>query len=65
MRLVEVTRSVADGRGIFPFRFTPDPPDVPYPSVIIQVSPLDWTRLTANELDVPDGFDRLESLQER
>jgi hypothetical protein len=65
IRLIEVSDSIEDGRGVLPFRFTPDPPDVPFPSVIIQLSPEDYRKLRANEIDVPDGFEAVELVAER
>ncbi len=62
IRLIEVTTSVEDGRGPFPFRFTPDPPDIPFPSVVIQVGPGDYARLRQQQLDVPDGFESVEPI---
>lgn len=56
VRLIEVTNSVTDRGEILPFRFTPDPPDVPYPSVIILLGPGDWKRLKERELDLPESF---------
>jgi hypothetical protein len=65
IRLIEVSESIEDGRGVLPFRFTPDLPDVPFPSVIIQLSPEDYRKLRANEIDVPDGFELVELIAER
>lgn len=56
VRLIEVTNSVTDRGEILPFRFSPDPPDVPYPSVVILLGPGDWRRLKAKELDLPESF---------
>ncbi len=54
VRLIEVTGSISDRGEILPFRFTPDPPDVPYQSVIILLSPADWER--RRELEWPAGY---------
>jgi len=56
VRLIEVTTSVTDRGEVLPFRFTSDPPDVLYPSVIVLLSPGDWERLKAHQLDLPDSF---------
>lgn len=64
VRLVEVSTSVEDRGEVFPFRFTADPPDVPYESVVILLGPGDWERVRAKELDVPDGFENLELIAE-
>jgi len=56
VRLIEVTTSVTDRGEVLPFRFTPDPPDVPYPSVVILLGPGDWKRIEARELALPETF---------
>lgn len=56
VRLVEVSTSVADRGEVLPFRFTPDPPDVPYPSVVILLGPGDWTRVERHEMALPPSF---------
>ena len=60
VRLVEVTSSISDKGEVLPFRFTQDPPDVPYQSVVILLSPGDWKR--RGELEWPDGFETLEKV---
>lgn len=42
---------------VLPFRFTRDPPDVPFGSVVILLSPGDWDRFSKKELVVPVGFE--------
>lgn len=64
VRLVEVSTSVEDRGEVLPFRFTADPPDVPYQSVVILLSPGDWERVRSKQLDVPAGFEKLELLAE-
>lgn len=54
------TSSISDKGEVLPFRFTADPPDVPYQSVVVMLSPGDWNR--RNELAWPDGFERLEKV---
>jgi len=56
VRLVEVSTSVADRGEVLPFRFTSDPPDVPYPSIVILLGPGDWTRVENDELELPASF---------
>jgi hypothetical protein len=60
VRLVEITSSIADKGEVLPFRFTPDPSDVPYQSVIVLLSLGDWRR--RKELEWPNGFEKLEPL---
>lgn len=66
VRLVEVSTSVEDRDEVFPFRFSPDHPDVPYESVVILLGPGDWERVKAKKLALPEGFnvDNLELLRE-
>jgi hypothetical protein len=54
VRLVEVTSSVTDKGEVLPFRFTADPPEVPYQSVVVLLSPGDWQRRA--HLEWPEGF---------
>jgi hypothetical protein len=56
VRLIEVTSSVTDRGEVLPFRFSPDPPEVPYSSVVILLGPGDWKRIKAHELDLPETF---------
>jgi hypothetical protein len=56
VRLVEVSTSIPDSGEILPFRFSPDPPDVLYPSVVIMLGPGDWKRVRARDLALPEGF---------
>ena len=54
--LVEVTTSAPDSGDVLPFRFTPDPPDVPFASTVILLSPQDWERVNRKELELPGSF---------
>ncbi len=63
VRLVEISSSVPEKGEVLPFRFTADPPDVPYESVVVLLSPADWERRT--DLEWPDGFEDLERVFER
>ncbi len=56
VRLVEVSESVGDTGEVLPFRFSPDPPDVPFASVVILLGPGDWQRVQKGELDLPADF---------
>jgi hypothetical protein len=55
VRLIEVTKSVPADGSVMPFRFTPDPPDVPSPSLVILIHPSDWAR--RKELEWPADLD--------
>jgi hypothetical protein len=56
VRLIEVTSAITDRNEVLPFRFTADGPDVPYPSVVILLSPGDWQRVEASQLPLPPSF---------
>lgn len=64
VRLVEVTTSVEDTGEVLPFRFAPDPPDVPFESVVILLGRDDWERVKRRDLDVPPEFIDLELVAE-
>lgn len=51
VRLIEITEAVPATGEILPFRFTPDPPDIPVKSLIVLLHPKDWER--SSELDWP------------
>jgi hypothetical protein len=51
VRLIEITESVPATGEILPFRFTPDPPDIPFKSLVVLLHPNDWDRRA--ELDWP------------
>jgi hypothetical protein len=54
VRLVEVSGSVGDTGSVMPFRFGARPDlDVPYPSVIILMSPDEKQKLDRGELSLP------------
>lgn len=55
VRLIEITESVPATGEVLPFRFTPDPPGVPYSSLVILLHPDDWKR--RDKLDWPPGLD--------
>jgi hypothetical protein len=63
VRLVEVSGSVGDRGEVLPFRFTPDPPEVPYPSVVILLGPGDWDRVRNGELRLPETFGKVDDLE--
>jgi hypothetical protein len=52
--LIEVTESVGSGCGVAPFRYAPDPPDVPYPSVLVLLTPDEWEY--PGQLTWPDAW---------
>jgi len=57
IRLVEVSTSVGFTGSIMPFRFAARPDlDVPYPSVVILLSPEEKDLLDRRELELPDAW---------
>jgi len=64
IRLLEVSRAIPfnTNRRILPFRFAPDPPSIPYPSLIVMVHPDDHKAIEAGNLRLPSCFDS-KSLQ--
>jgi hypothetical protein len=64
VRLVEVSGSLGSRGEVLPFRFAPrNDLDVPYPSVIVLLSPEDWERLNRGELSLPEGWGKPSELR--
>lgn len=63
VRLLEVSGSVGDTGELLPFRFSPDPPDVPFHSVVILLSPGDWERVRSGDLKLPATFGTVAELE--
>lgn len=60
IRLLEVSTSVGNTGAILPFRFKPKLPDVPFPVVIILVSPEEKSDLDEGELTLPEVWGRVD-----
>jgi hypothetical protein len=63
VRLVEVSGSLGNaGPGeVLPFRFEAQPKDgVPYPSVVVLLSPAEWAAVKKGDLKLPPGWDKLK-----
>ena len=57
VRLVEVSGSVASHGEVLPFRFAPRPKDgIPFPSVLIVLSPAEWEMVQSGQLNLPEGW---------
>ncbi len=57
IRLVEVSASVPTTSEFFPYSFMDDPQNgVPYPSVLILVSPGEWKSLMEGKRNLPPGW---------
>lgn len=58
IRMIEVSSSVGSTGEVLPFRFTADPPEVPFESVIALLGADDGERLEGGQLELPPGWDR-------
>lgn len=57
VRLVEVSGSVGYTGEVLPFRFAAKPDlGIPYPSVVVLLSPEEWTELRGGKLALPQGW---------
>ena len=57
IRLIEVSASVPTTSEFFPYSFMDDPQNgVPYPSVLILLSPDEWKSLITGQRKLPDGW---------
>lgn len=61
IKLLEVNPSTSPS-GIWPIAFTPDPPEVPFGSVVIEVTPAEYEDILAKRLPLPNGWTLGESL---
>jgi hypothetical protein len=55
VKLLEVNPATSPS-GIFPIAFTADPPDVPYPSVVVEVTEAEYEQIRAGKLPLPAGW---------
>jgi hypothetical protein len=55
VKLLEVNPATSPS-GIFPIAFTADPPRVPYPSVVVEVTEAEFEKITAGTLPLPAGW---------
>lgn len=60
-KLLEVNPETS-GSGIWPILFGADPPEIPYPSVIIEVTEGEYDAIRAGKLALPDGWRLGETL---
>jgi hypothetical protein len=64
VRLVEVSKSVGTTGQVLPFRFGPRADqNIPYPSVVVVLSPAEWELVRKGELKLPDGWGDAISLK--
>ncbi len=65
IRLVEVSRSVGTTGEVLPFRFGARADQgIPYPSVVVLLSPEEWEQLSAGKLQLPATWGPVEALVE-
>lgn len=55
VKLLEVNPDTSPS-GIVPIAFGPDPPEIPFPSVVIEVTEEEFKRIDAGVLPLPDGW---------
>ncbi len=55
VKLLEVNPATSPS-GIFPIAFTADPPDVPYPSVVVEVTEAEFEQIRDGKLPLPAGW---------
>ena len=55
IKLLEVNPATSPS-GIWPIAFTPDPPEVPYGSVVVEVTPTEYNDIVAKRLPLPEGW---------
>lgn len=55
VKLLEVNPATSPS-GIFPIAFTADPPRVPYPSVVVEVTEAEFEQIASGALPLPEGW---------
>ena len=55
VKLLEVNPATSPS-GILPIAFTADPPQVPYPSVVVEVTELEYEQIRKGTLPLPPGW---------
>lgn len=55
VKLLEVNPATSPS-GIIPIAFTADPPSVPYPSVVVEVTEAEFDQINAGTLTLPAGW---------
>ena len=61
VKLLEVNPETSPS-GIFPIAFGPDLPDVPYPSVVVEVTGEEYEQIRDGRLPLPDGWQMGDTL---
>ena len=55
VKLLEVNPATSPS-GVFPIAFTADPPSIPYPSVVVEVTEAEFEQIRAGSLPLPAGW---------
>ena len=55
VKLLEVNPATSPS-GVFPIAFTADPPYVPYPSIVVEVTEAEYEQIVSGELHLPPGW---------
>ncbi len=61
VKLLEVNPDTSPS-GIFPIAIGADPPSVPFPSIVIEVTPEEFEQIRINRLPLPDGWELAEPI---
>jgi hypothetical protein len=61
IKLLEVNPATSPS-GIWPIAFTPDPPEIPVGSVVVEVTPGEYEDIRAHRLALPNGWTVGEAL---
>lgn len=55
VKLLEVNPATT-ASGILPIAFSPAPPSVPYPSIVVEVTEQEYTEILGGRLGLPNGW---------
>lgn len=55
VKLLEVNPATSPS-GVMPIAFAPDPPDVPFPSIIVEATPDEYERIANGQLSLPEAW---------
>ena len=61
VKLLEVNPETSTS-GIIPIAFGPDPPQIPFPSIVIEVTEAEYERIRSGSLPLPDGWHLADTL---
>jgi hypothetical protein len=61
IKLLEVNPATSPS-GIWPIAFTPDPPEILFGSVVVEVTPSEYEDIVARRLPLPNGWTLGETL---